>query len=148
MQRNYWIAIALGAIALAALPASAQSKRELWGQGRVEVVFGGGSPGEPCYDCDVRRSPRPSPFPEDRGEPYWYPERDDDRGRDRWKNRAESQREWEKDRREAAREWEKDRREAYREDRKRRQEWERERAKDEREAWKEWNKRQIDFRRN
>ncbi len=131
--------------------ARADQKKDLWGQGRVEVVFGGGSPGDGCGDCDIRRPSRSDRYPIYRDGDSEYGDRGYGRGNDRWKDRAEAAREREKDRREAFREREKDRREwereqakaereAWKEEQKARREWEKERDKAEREARKEWYK--------
>jgi hypothetical protein len=155
MNWNQVIRLVIGAGAMLATAVHAEQRRDLWGQGRVEVVIGGGNAGGPCYDCDGRRGPGGDRYPaeayEDRGQ---YGDRDGgfQGDRERWKDRAEARREWEKARQEAMRERAKDRREfererakaereAWKEEEKSRREWAKEREKAEREAWKERYKR-------
>ncbi len=122
MTCKQWALVILGTGVILTGSAQADERRDLWGQGRVEVVFGSGGPAEGCGGCDIGYPSHPGRYPV-------YDDADFGRGRGRWKDRAEAAREWEKERREAFREREKDRRE-----------WEREQAKADREAWKEEEK--------
>lgn len=149
------LSLVIGTGAFFVVSAHAEQRRDLWGQGRVEVVFGGGSAGGPCYDCDQRRVQNGDRYPVYRDDdPREYGDRDAGYygDRDRLRDRAESRREWDKARQEAIREREKDRREfererakaereAWKEEEKARREWAKERDTAEREAWKERFKR-------
>lgn len=151
MTCKQWMILAAGAGIVFTASAQAEERNDLWGQGRVEVVIGGGSPGGPYEDCGSCRLPGPDRYPVYSGDDdYEFGDRDRDfgRGKDRWKDRAEAAREWEKARQEAFREREKDRQEwererakaeleAWKEEEKARREWEKEREKADREAWKE-----------